>query len=93
MKNIGKRLAALCLTAALALTNVGNSSNIVYAAGGEGVDFIIKGSDFADAIEAMIESGAPPITEADLILQMVSRKSIIGLFFEKWEPCTDLIRL
>ena len=83
MKNIGKRLAALCLTAALALTNVGNSSNIVYAAGGEGVDFIIKGSDFADAIEAMIESGAPPITEADLNFTDGKQEKYHRLFFEK----------
>ena len=82
MKNIGKRFAALCLTAALALTNVGNSSNLAYAAGGERVDFIIKGSDFADAIENMIESKAQPVTEADLNFTDGKLEKYHRLFFE-----------
>ena len=86
MKNIGKRLTAFCLSAALAFANVGNSSNIAYAAAGERVDFIIKGSDFVDAIEEMIGNGASPVTEADLNFTDGKLEKYYQIFFENQEP-------
>lgn len=86
MKSIGKRIIALCLTAALSLTNVWNSADIAYAANGENVDFIIKGSDFAGAIEEMIRGGAQPVTEADLNFTDGKLEKYYQLFLDGQDP-------
>lgn len=84
MRKLVKRIAALCLSGALAFTNMGNTLGTVYASSAEQVDFRVRGFDFVQSIMDMIGDigqGNQPVTPDDLDFTKGRLEKYYQIFF------------